>query len=106
LNEQQYKPLSARYALPALQPRANRSIRHVPDGMRKATILAVNQSSNQYLPPGKGFTMRHCSFGVMAILALAFTHAVAQNKAETPSLAGAKIFIEPMQGDLHPFIAA
>src|SRR5262249_53303235 len=43
---------------------------------------------------------------VLALLALAFPQAVAQNKSEKPSLAGAKIFIEPMQGDLHPFIAA
>jgi S1-C subfamily serine protease len=50
--------------------------------------------------------MRRCLLAVSAILALAFTHAVAQNKAVPPSLAGAKIFIEPMQGDLHPFIAA
>jgi hypothetical protein len=50
--------------------------------------------------------MRHCLLAVLAILALAFTQAVAQNKVEPPSLAGAKIFIEPMQGDLHPFIAA
>src|SRR5262245_55597263 len=50
--------------------------------------------------------MRHCSLAVSALLALAFTQAVAQNKADPPSLAGAKIFIEPMQGDLHPFIAA
>jgi S1-C subfamily serine protease len=50
--------------------------------------------------------MRHCLTAVLASLALAFTQAVAQNKSEEPSLAGAKIFIEPMQGDLHPFIAA
>ena len=50
--------------------------------------------------------MRHCLLAVLALLALAFTQAVAQNKAAPPSLAGAKIFIEPMQGDLHPFIAA
>jgi hypothetical protein len=50
--------------------------------------------------------MRHRSLAVLAILALAVTQTVAQNKAETPSLDGAKIFIEPMQGDLHPFIAA
>jgi len=43
---------------------------------------------------------------VLALLALAFTQAVAQNKSENHSLAGAKIFIAPMQGDLHPFIAA
>jgi hypothetical protein len=43
---------------------------------------------------------------VLALLSLAFTQAVAQNKSEKPSLAGAKIFIEPMEGDLHPFIAA
>jgi len=50
--------------------------------------------------------MRHCLLAVLALLALAFIQAVAQNKSEKPSLAGAKIFIEPMQGDLHPFIAA
>src|SRR5262245_10812215 len=50
--------------------------------------------------------MRHCLLAVLALLALAFTQAVAQNNPENPSLAGAKIFIEPMQGDLHPFIAA
>ncbi|HEU0179043.1 MAG TPA: hypothetical protein VFV58_32665 [Blastocatellia bacterium] len=43
---------------------------------------------------------------VLALLALAFTQAVAQNKSEKPSLAGAKIFIAPMKGNLHPFIAA
>ena len=50
--------------------------------------------------------MRHYLLAVLALLALAFTQAVAQNKVAPPSLAGAKIFIEPMQGDLHPFIAA
>src|SRR5215831_9417535 len=50
--------------------------------------------------------MRHCLLAVLALLALAFTQAVAQNKSEKPSLAGVKIFIAPMQGDLHPFIAA
>jgi hypothetical protein len=50
--------------------------------------------------------MRHCLLAVWALLALAFTQAVAQNKSEKPSLADAKVFIEPMQGDLHPFIAA
>jgi hypothetical protein len=50
--------------------------------------------------------MRHYLLAVLALLALAFTQAVAQNKSEKPSLDGAKIFIEPMQGDLHPFIAA
>ena len=50
--------------------------------------------------------MRHCLLAVLALLALAFTQAVAQNKSEKPSLDGAKVFIEPMQGDLHPFIAA
>ena len=50
--------------------------------------------------------MRHCLLAVLAILALAFTQAVAQNKVDPPSLSGAKIFIEPMPGDLHPFIAA
>jgi len=50
--------------------------------------------------------MRRCLLAVLALLALAFTQTVAQNKSEKPSLAGAKIFIEPMEGDLHPFIAA
>jgi hypothetical protein len=50
--------------------------------------------------------MRHCLLAVLALLALAFTQAVAQNKVEKPLLAGATIFIEPMQGDLHHFIAA
>jgi S1-C subfamily serine protease len=78
----------------------------LPDGKRKATIIAVNHTSKQYLPPRKGFTMRHCLLAVLALLPLAFTEAAAQNKPEKPSLDGAKIFIEPMQGDLHPFIAA
>jgi hypothetical protein len=78
----------------------------LPDGKRKATIRSVNHSSKQYLPHRKGFTMRHCLLAVLALLALAFTQAVAQNKSEKPSLDGAKVFIEPMQGDLHPFIAA
>jgi len=43
---------------------------------------------------------------VLALLALAFTQAVAQNKSEKPSLAGKKIYIAPMKGNLHPFIAA
>jgi hypothetical protein len=50
--------------------------------------------------------MRHFFLAVLAFLTLAFTQAVAQNKFEKPSLAGTKVFIEPMQGDLHPFIAA
>src|SRR5215467_171829 len=50
--------------------------------------------------------MMRCLTAVLASLALTFTQAVAQNKSEKPSLDGAKIFIEPMQGDLHPFIAA
>jgi hypothetical protein len=53
----------------------------------------------------KGFTMRHCLLAVLAFLALGFTQAVAQNKSVKPSLAGAKIFIAPMKGNLHPFIA-
>src|SRR5215831_13030214 len=90
----------------SLQPRANRSFQNLPYGKRIATIRAVNHSSKQYLPTRKGFTMMRCLLAVLAILALAFTQAVAQNKSEEPSLAGAKIFIEPMQGDFHPFIAA
>ncbi|MBO0861488.1 MAG: PDZ domain-containing protein [Chloracidobacterium sp.] len=50
--------------------------------------------------------MRHCLLALLALLALAFNQAVAQNKSEKPSLDGAKIFIEPMQGDLLPFIEA
>jgi hypothetical protein len=50
--------------------------------------------------------MRHCLLAVLAFLSLAFTQAAAQNKSEKPSLAGKKIFIAPMKGDLHPFIAA
>jgi hypothetical protein len=50
--------------------------------------------------------MRHCLLAVLAILTLAFTQAAAQNKSEKHSLAGKKIFIAPMRGDLHPFIAA
>ena len=50
--------------------------------------------------------MRQCLLAVLAFLALVFTQAVAQNKSEKHSLSGTKIFIEPMQGDLHPFIAA
>ncbi|MGH9755140.1 MAG: hypothetical protein ACREA2_20370 [Blastocatellia bacterium] len=50
--------------------------------------------------------MKHCLLAVLAFLALAGAQAVAQNKSEKLSLDGAKIFIEPMQGDLHPFIAA
>jgi hypothetical protein len=53
----------------------------------------------------KGFTMRQCLLAVLAILTLGFTQAVAQNKSEKPSLAGAKIYIAPMKGNLHPFIA-
>src|SRR5215813_11068325 len=74
--------------------------------MPKATIRALIHSSNPCLPSRKGFTMRHFFLAVLAFLALAFTQAVAQNKFEKPSLAGMKVFIEPMQGDLHPFIAA
>src|SRR5262245_52015520 len=67
----------------------------------RSIILQNNISS-----PRKGFTMRHCLIAVLALLALAFTQAVAQNKSEKPSLDNTKIFIEPMQSDLHPFIAA
>jgi hypothetical protein len=42
---------------------------------------------------------------VLALLTLAFTQAAAQNKSEKHSLAGAKIYIAPMKGNLHPFIA-
>ena len=50
--------------------------------------------------------MKHYLPAVLALLALTFTQAVAQNKSEKPSLAGKKIFIAPMKGDLHPFISA
>jgi hypothetical protein len=50
--------------------------------------------------------MRHSLLAVLAILAFAFTQAAAQNKSEKHALAGKKIFIAPMRGDLHPFIAA
>src|SRR5262245_60088193 len=50
--------------------------------------------------------MRHCLLAVLALLAIGLTQAVAQNKSVKPSLAGAKIFIAPMKGNLHPFIAA
>jgi hypothetical protein len=49
--------------------------------------------------------MKHCQLAVLAILALAGAQAVAQNKSEKPSLAGKKVFIAPMKGDLHPFLA-
>jgi membrane-associated protease RseP (regulator of RpoE activity) len=42
----------------------------------------------------------------LALLAFAFIQAAAQNKSEKSPLDGAKIFIAPMQGDLHPYIAA
>jgi S1-C subfamily serine protease len=50
--------------------------------------------------------MRHYLLAVLALLTLTLTQAVAQNKPESPPIAGQTIFIEPMQGDLHPFIAA
>ena len=50
--------------------------------------------------------MRHCLLAVLALLALVFTQAVAQNKSGKHSLAGAKIFIAPMRGNLRPFITA
>ena len=50
--------------------------------------------------------MRHCLLAVLALLALVFTQAVAQNKSVKHSLAGAKIFIAPMRGNLRPFITA
>src|SRR5262245_66369135 len=50
--------------------------------------------------------MRHYTLAVLALLALASSQAVAQNKSGKPALAGAKIFIAPMKGNLHPFIAA
>jgi hypothetical protein len=50
--------------------------------------------------------MRHYLVAVLALLVRASTEAVAQNKSQKPSLAGKKIFIAPMKGNLHPFIAA
>ena len=50
--------------------------------------------------------MRYCLLAVLAFLPLGFTQAVAQNKSVKHSLAGAKIFIAPMQGNLRPFITA
>jgi hypothetical protein len=50
--------------------------------------------------------MKYSLLTILALLAIGFTQVGAQNKTEKPSLAGAKIFIAPMQGDLHPFIAA
>jgi hypothetical protein len=50
--------------------------------------------------------MKHFSLTLVALLAVAFTQAVAQDKAERPSLTGAKIFIAQMEGGLHSFIAA
>jgi len=50
--------------------------------------------------------MRYCLLAVLAFITIGFTQAVAQNKSVKPSLAGAKIFIAPMKGNLHPFIAA
>jgi hypothetical protein len=50
--------------------------------------------------------MKHCLLAVLAILAMAFTQAVAQTKSGKHSLAGAKIFIAPMRGNLRPFITA
>jgi hypothetical protein len=50
--------------------------------------------------------MKYYSLTVMALLALMFTQATAQTKSEAKVPEGAKIFIAPMQGDLHPFIAA
>ena len=49
--------------------------------------------------------MRHYTLAVLALLALASSQAVAQNKSGKPALAGAKIYIAPMKGNLHPFIA-
>ena len=52
--------------------RANCSLQHLPDGMRKAINSHIHSSSNQYLiplqtnilSPRKGFTMRHCLLAV------------------------------------------
>jgi hypothetical protein len=54
----------------------------------------------------KELTMKYFSIALLAVLALAFTQAVAQDKSEKPSLTGAKIFIAEMEGGLHSFIAA
>src|SRR5215510_6636310 len=79
--------------------------RHLLDGMPKAIIPMVIHLQTHISSPMKGFTMRHCMLAVLALLTLAFTQAVAQNKSVKHSLAGAKIYIAPMKGNLHPFIA-
>jgi hypothetical protein len=49
--------------------------------------------------------MKHCLFILLAFLALAVNQVGAQDKTnKVPE--GAKFFIAPMEGDLHPFIAA
>lgn len=49
--------------------------------------------------------MKHCLFILLAFLALAVNQVGAQDETKkVPE--GAKLFIAPMEGDLHPFIAA
>lgn len=49
--------------------------------------------------------MKHCLFILLAFLALAVNQVGAQDETKkVPE--GAKFFIAPMEGDLHPFIAA
>jgi hypothetical protein len=49
--------------------------------------------------------MKHCLFILLAFLALAVNQVGAQDKTnKVPE--SAKFFIAPMEGDLHPFIAA
>lgn len=49
--------------------------------------------------------MKHCLFILLAFFALGVNQVGAQDK--TPKFPeGAKLFIAPMEGDLHPFIAA
>src|SRR5262245_56690610 len=49
--------------------------------------------------------MKYCLLTLFALLAFTGAQANAQNKNEK-NLEGAKFFIAPMEGDLHPFIAA
>ncbi len=49
--------------------------------------------------------MKHCLFILLVLLVLAVNQVGAQDKTKkVPE--GAKLFIAPMEGDLHPFIAA
>ncbi len=49
--------------------------------------------------------MKHCLFILLAFLTLAVNQVCAQDETKkVPE--GAKLYIAPMEGDLHPFIAA